>query len=177
MRLPPFAANRRPSPCHGSGIQLWMPEVGGRVDWHAEDHEETMLAPGAVVEAGDRPDPGPGADRDGRADPGAGPVPGGRPVSSASPSSATATAKSRSLVNRGLCARRLPGRRQAPIVLLLRLGRRLPCAVLTQRMPRSLSLEGRCKLPLRGGSASHARTMALISLALACGCSRRIRCR
>jgi len=28
------------------GIQLWMPEVGGRVDWHAEDHEQTMLAPG-----------------------------------------------------------------------------------------------------------------------------------
>src|ERR1022692_3170756 len=28
------------------GIQLWMPEVGGRVDWHAEDHEQTMLALG-----------------------------------------------------------------------------------------------------------------------------------
>ena len=28
------------------GIQLWTPEVGGRVDWHAEDHEETMLALG-----------------------------------------------------------------------------------------------------------------------------------
>ena len=28
------------------GISLWMPEVGGRVDWHAEDHEETMLALG-----------------------------------------------------------------------------------------------------------------------------------
>jgi site-specific DNA recombinase len=28
------------------GIGLWMPEVGGRVDWHGEDHEETMLAPG-----------------------------------------------------------------------------------------------------------------------------------
>ena len=28
------------------GVQLWMPEVGGRVDWHAEDHEETMLALG-----------------------------------------------------------------------------------------------------------------------------------
>jgi hypothetical protein len=22
------------------GIQLWMPEVGGRIDFHAEDHEE-----------------------------------------------------------------------------------------------------------------------------------------
>ena len=28
------------------GIQLWMPEVGGRVDWHAEDHEQTMMALG-----------------------------------------------------------------------------------------------------------------------------------
>ena len=28
------------------GVQLWMPEVGGRVDWHAEDHEETMLVLG-----------------------------------------------------------------------------------------------------------------------------------
>ena len=28
------------------GIQLWMPEVGGPVDWHAEDHEQTMLALG-----------------------------------------------------------------------------------------------------------------------------------
>lgn len=26
------------------GVQLWMPEVGGQVDWHAEDHEETMVA-------------------------------------------------------------------------------------------------------------------------------------
>src|SRR5207253_6915463 len=28
------------------GVQLWMPEVGGRVDWPAEDHEETMVALG-----------------------------------------------------------------------------------------------------------------------------------
>ena len=28
------------------GVGLWMPEVGGRVDWHAEDHERTMLALG-----------------------------------------------------------------------------------------------------------------------------------
>jgi DNA invertase Pin-like site-specific DNA recombinase len=28
------------------GVSLWMPEVGGRVDWHAEDHEQTMLALG-----------------------------------------------------------------------------------------------------------------------------------
>jgi hypothetical protein len=61
------------------GVTLWMPEVGGRVDWHAEDHEQTMVA-GAVVEAGDHPDPGPGADRDGGADPGAGPVSGRAPA-------------------------------------------------------------------------------------------------
>ncbi len=28
------------------GIQLWTPEVGGRIDFHAEDHEQTMLALG-----------------------------------------------------------------------------------------------------------------------------------
>jgi site-specific DNA recombinase len=28
------------------GIQLWTPEVGGRIDYHAEDHEQTMLALG-----------------------------------------------------------------------------------------------------------------------------------
>src|SRR5208283_5177378 len=28
------------------GVQLWTPEVGGRVDCHAEDHEQTMLALG-----------------------------------------------------------------------------------------------------------------------------------
>ena len=28
------------------GVGPWMPEVGGRVDWHAEDHEQTMLALG-----------------------------------------------------------------------------------------------------------------------------------
>src|SRR5277367_460041 len=28
------------------GVHLWTPEVGGRVDWHAEDHEQTMLALG-----------------------------------------------------------------------------------------------------------------------------------
>src|SRR5690349_23024854 len=30
------------------GIGLWMPEVGGRVDWHAEDHEDPMLALGQL---------------------------------------------------------------------------------------------------------------------------------
>ncbi len=28
------------------GIQLWLPEVGGRIDFGAEDHEQTMLALG-----------------------------------------------------------------------------------------------------------------------------------
>jgi site-specific DNA recombinase len=28
------------------GVTLWAPEVGGRIDWHAEDHEQTMLALG-----------------------------------------------------------------------------------------------------------------------------------
>ena len=28
------------------GIQLWTPEVGGRVDFGAEDHEQTMMALG-----------------------------------------------------------------------------------------------------------------------------------
>jgi hypothetical protein len=28
------------------GVSLWMPEVGGRVDWHAEDYERTMVALG-----------------------------------------------------------------------------------------------------------------------------------
>ena len=28
------------------GVGLWAPEVGGRIDYHAEDHEQTMLALG-----------------------------------------------------------------------------------------------------------------------------------
>jgi len=28
------------------GVSLWVPEVGGRVDWHGEDHEQTMVALG-----------------------------------------------------------------------------------------------------------------------------------
>ena len=62
------------------GIQLWMPEVGGRVDWHAEDHEQTDARAGPAVQAGDHPDPDPGPDRDGHPDPGAGPVPGRPPA-------------------------------------------------------------------------------------------------
>jgi hypothetical protein len=33
------------------GIQLWTPEVGGQVDWHAQDHEGTMLALGLSASA------------------------------------------------------------------------------------------------------------------------------
>ena len=39
------AASMAPSFEH-YGIQLWAPEVGGRIDYGAEDHEETMLALG-----------------------------------------------------------------------------------------------------------------------------------
>ncbi len=28
------------------GVQLWTPEVGGRIDFHAKDHEQMMLALG-----------------------------------------------------------------------------------------------------------------------------------
>ena len=56
------------------GVQLWTPEVGGRIDFHAEDHEQTMTALGLAVQAGDHPDEDPGPHRDGRPDPGAGPV-------------------------------------------------------------------------------------------------------
>jgi hypothetical protein len=41
------------------GIGLWMPEVCGRVDWHAEDHEQTMLALG-LSRSGRSPGPGSG---------------------------------------------------------------------------------------------------------------------
>src|SRR5712664_2421088 len=34
------------------GIQLWMPEVGGRIDFGAEDHEQLMLALGFQVLSG-----------------------------------------------------------------------------------------------------------------------------
>jgi hypothetical protein len=42
------------------GIQLWTPEVGGRIDWHAEDHEETMLRWGCSP-GGRSPGPGSGS--------------------------------------------------------------------------------------------------------------------
>ena len=58
------------------GVQLWMPEVGGRVDYQSEHDEKTMTGAGPVVQAGDHPDQDPGPHRDGRPDPGAGPLPG-----------------------------------------------------------------------------------------------------
>ena len=55
------------------GVQLWMPETGGRVDY-ASEHDARDDRPGAVVEAGGDPDQHPGADRDGGPGAGAGPV-------------------------------------------------------------------------------------------------------
>src|SRR5690242_5593525 len=51
------------------GIQLWTPEVGGRVDFHAEDHEQMMLALGLSSKREITPHPDPGPHRDGRPDP------------------------------------------------------------------------------------------------------------
>ncbi len=58
------------------GVQLWMPETGGQVDYASEHDEKTMTDARIVVQAGDQPDEYPGPDRDGRPDPGAGPLPG-----------------------------------------------------------------------------------------------------
>ncbi|HWN63965.1 MAG TPA: hypothetical protein VNO25_25205 [Streptosporangiaceae bacterium] len=41
------------------GVSLWMPEVGGRVDWHAEDHEQTSSRSGCR-RSGRSPGPGSG---------------------------------------------------------------------------------------------------------------------
>jgi len=62
------------------GVTLWAPEVGGRIDYYAEDHEQAMLALGLSSNAGDHPHADPGPHRDSRADPGAGPVPGRPPA-------------------------------------------------------------------------------------------------
>ncbi len=62
------------------GVTLWAPEVGGRIDYRAEDHEQAMLALGLSSNAGDHPHADPGPHRDSRADPGAGPVPGRPPA-------------------------------------------------------------------------------------------------
>jgi site-specific DNA recombinase len=61
------------------GIGLWMPEVGGRVDWHAEDHEQTMLALGLSSKREITRTKDPGPHRDGRPDQEQGRCLGGRP--------------------------------------------------------------------------------------------------
>jgi hypothetical protein len=73
-----FYGNRHASmaPLFGHyGMQLWMPQAGGRVDWHAEDHEQAMPALGWSSKRAITRTLLPGARRDGRADPGAGPLP------------------------------------------------------------------------------------------------------
>jgi len=62
------------------GVQLWMPETGGRVDYQCEHDEKTMTVLGLSSKRGDHPDQHPGPHRDGCPDPGAGPVPGRPPA-------------------------------------------------------------------------------------------------
>jgi hypothetical protein len=62
------------------GVSLWMPEVGGQVDWHAEDHEQTMLALGLSSKREITRTRVRGAIGDGGADSGAGPVSGRPPA-------------------------------------------------------------------------------------------------
>jgi site-specific DNA recombinase len=58
------------------GIQLWTPEVGGRIDFGAESHEQMMLALGWQSKREITRTRNPGPHRDGGPDKGAGPVPG-----------------------------------------------------------------------------------------------------
>ena len=98
------------------GIPLWTPEVGGRIDFHAEDHEQTMLALGLSVQAGDRPDPGPGPRRDGGPDPRAGPL-SGRPPAVREPADGRRAAPEQGACVVGRRAHRLePDPATAPIV-------------------------------------------------------------
>src|SRR5580693_722362 len=60
------------------GVQLWMPEAGGRVDYASEHDEQAMTVLGLSSKR-DHPDQHPGPYRDGRPDP-AGPVPGRPPA-------------------------------------------------------------------------------------------------
>jgi len=57
------------------GVQLWMPEAGGRVNFAAESDEQLMLALGVQSKARDHPHPHPGAHCDGRPGPLPGPLP------------------------------------------------------------------------------------------------------
>ena len=61
------------------GVQLWMPEAGGRVDYASEHDEHAMTVLG-LSSTGGGPDQYPGADRDGGPGAGAGPVPGRPPA-------------------------------------------------------------------------------------------------
>ena len=56
------------------GVQLWMPETGGRVDYASEHDEKTMTMLGLSSKREIIRDQHPGPDRDGSADPGAGPL-------------------------------------------------------------------------------------------------------
>jgi site-specific DNA recombinase len=58
------------------GVQLWMPEVGGRVDYASEHDEKTMTGLGLSSKREITRTRIRGPYRDGRPDPGAGPVPG-----------------------------------------------------------------------------------------------------
>ena len=57
------------------GIQLWTPEVDGRIGLRCRDHEQTMLALGFQSKAGDHSHADPGPDRDGHPEQRAGPLP------------------------------------------------------------------------------------------------------
>ena len=61
------------------GVQLWMPEAGGLVDYASEHDEQAMTVLGLSSKRRDHPDQHPGPHRDGRPDP-AGPVPGRPPA-------------------------------------------------------------------------------------------------
>ena len=64
-----------------NGVQLWMPEAGGRVDFASEHDEHAMTVLGDLKSKREvTPDQYPGADRDGGPGAGAGPVPGRPPA-------------------------------------------------------------------------------------------------
>jgi hypothetical protein len=62
------------------GVQLWAPEVGGRIDYGAEDHEQTMLSLGVQSKREITRTRIRGPHCDGGPDPGSGPVPGRPPA-------------------------------------------------------------------------------------------------
>jgi site-specific DNA recombinase len=58
------------------GVQLWMPEAGGRVDYASEHDEQAMTVLGLSSKREVTRTEHPGPDRDGRPDQRPGPVPG-----------------------------------------------------------------------------------------------------